>query len=125
MRRRMLKCNFVSIAALNSQCDRVGGPIIIWLPVRIYTGGLAAAVMLTATAYFHDVRFLSILAILAAILTVLGCRTIASRMSTLIFLVLCHKDTCFLISYGLPFMLSLGGSRVKPLRSLKIRARGQ
>ena len=49
--------------------------------------------MLTAAAYFHDARFLSILAILAAILAIFLWRTIARRVSALILLVLGHVNT--------------------------------
>jgi hypothetical protein len=50
--------------------------------------------MVTSAAYFHDTGFLGVLAILAAVLAVFLCATVTCRMSTLVFLVLCHMSTC-------------------------------
>lgn len=74
---------------------------------------LAATVMLTATTYFHDARFLSILAILAAILAIFLWRTIARRMSALILLVLGHVNTPLSNELRYYFMLRPAGARVK------------
>ena len=57
--------------------------------------------MLTSAAYFHDTRFLSVLAILAAVLAVFLCGTVTCRMSALVLLVLCHISTCLLMNFGL------------------------
>src|ERR1051325_1664760 len=53
--------------------------------------GLATVVFAAATD-LHHVRFLGILAILAAILTALFYRAIAGWMSARFFLVLCHNN---------------------------------
>jgi len=57
--------------------------------------------MLTSAAYFHDTRFLGVLAILAAVLAVFLCGTVTCRMSTLLFLVLCHISTYLVMNFGL------------------------
>ena len=53
-----------------------------------------ATIMLTSAAYFHNTGFLGVLAILAAVLAVFLCATVTGRMSTLVFLFLCHIGTC-------------------------------
>ena len=69
--------------------------------------------MLTAAAYFHDARFLSILAILATILAIFLCRTIARRVSTLILLVLRHVNTPLSNELRFSFMLRPAARAVK------------
>ena len=74
---------------------------------------LSATVMLTAAAYFHDARFLSILAILAAILAIFLWRTIARRVSALILLVLGHVNTPLSNELRFSFMLRPATRAVK------------
>ena len=69
--------------------------------------------MLTAAAYFHDARFLSILAILATILAIFLCRTIARRVSALILLVLGHVNTPLSNELRFAFMLRPATRAVK------------
>jgi hypothetical protein len=78
--------------------------------------------MLTATTYFHDTRFLSILTILAAILAVLLWRTIARRVSALVLLVLSHLNTPLSNELRFSFMLRPAGARVK-LAAAKLELR--
>ena len=69
--------------------------------------------MLTAAAYFHDARFLSILAILTAILAIFLWRTIARRVSALILLVLGHVNTPLSNEPWFSFMLRPATRAVK------------
>ena len=69
--------------------------------------------MLTAAAYFHDARFLSILAILTAILAIFLWRTIARRVSALILLVLGHVNTPLSNELRFSFMLRPAARAVK------------
>jgi len=69
--------------------------------------------MLTAAAYFHDARFLSVLAILATILAIFLYRTIARRVSALILLVLGHVNTPLSNEPWFSFMLRPAARAVK------------
>jgi hypothetical protein len=72
--------------------------------------------MLTSAAYFHDTRFLCVLAILATVLAVFLCGTVTCRVSTFLFLVLCHINTCLLMSIGLYARTGVVAGQVAPTK---------
>jgi len=69
--------------------------------------------VLAITAYFHDVRFLGLFAILAAILAVFFWRAIAGGMRACSLCILGHKISCFLVGPYLSLILRLEAPVVK------------
>jgi len=61
---------------------------------------LAANVVFAAATDFHYMRLLGVLTILAAILAVLFCRTIAGWMRACFFLIFCHKQPLLSGEFG-------------------------